>query len=260
MDQQFENTLKRFSPISLQEMDSVKLLNRIDTKYTFRPDNINELLTSLQSAYRILEINGNRMSHYQTLYFDTPNYQLYLDHHNDRANRYKLRFRKYLDSNLCYLEMKFKTQKERTDKKRTKKNEIETSLSETSIKYIEKHLKKNSPFFVPILWNKFTRLTFVHLINPERLTIDIDVEFTGHQSDRIIQLPNIVIAEVKREKATSHSDFVQIMRRNGIHEVSFSKYCMGALLLNKTLKYNKFKPQLLTLKKLTNEYIKPFTA
>ena len=103
MNQQFENTLKIFSPISLEEMDSVKLLNRIDTKYTFRPNNINEFLESLQSFYRILEINGNRINHYQTLYFDTPNYQLYLDHHNDRVNRYKLRFRKYIYSNLFYL-------------------------------------------------------------------------------------------------------------------------------------------------------------
>ena len=252
MNQQFENTLKIFSPISLEEMDSVKLLNRIDTKYTFRPNNINEFLESLQSFYRILEINGNRINHYQTLYFDTPNYQLYLDHHNDRVNRYKLRFRKYIDSNLCYLEMKFKTKKKRTDKKRTKRNIIETTLSESSINYIEKHLRKTSPNFVPILWNSFTRLTFVHKNNPERLTIDIGLEFTGYQSGSIIKLPNVVIAEVKREKATSHSDFVQIMRKNGIHEVSFSKYCMGALLLNKTLKYNRFKPQLLTLKKLTN--------
>jgi hypothetical protein len=260
MDLILIESLKQFDPISLDEMDNVKLLNRVDTKYIFCPNNVNELIESLQSSYRILEIKNNRLNHYQTLYFDTQNFQLYLDHHNDRVNRYKLRFRKYLDSNLCYLEIKFKNAKDRTDKRRTKKNEVEFQLSEPSVQYLQKHLKTSVPEFSPVLWNSFTRLTFVHKSRPERLTIDSGLEFKCYKSGNKIKLPGIIIAELKRDKASEYSDFAQIMRSSGLHQMSFSKYCMGVLLMNKELKYNRFKPQLLTLKKLTNGTVYPLAA
>lgn len=260
MNQSVKDNLQLFDTISLTEMDNVKLLNRVDTKYTFRPDDLGQFILLLQSSYRILEIESNRINHYQTLYFDTPTFQLYMNHHNDRVNRYKLRFRKYIDSGLCYLEIKFKTAKERTEKERTKRTDFELELSDKSTRFIEKHLKTPSPIFTPILWNKFIRLTFVHKTQAERLTIDLALEFSCYKTAKIIQLPGVVIAEVKRDKASSHSDFVQLMRKENIREVSFSKYCMGALLLNRNLKYNRFKPQLLTLKKLTNGYIQPLAA
>lgn len=260
MNEELHSILSSFDSISLEEMDGVKLLNRIDTKYTFCPENINALILSLNSTYRILEIKGNRTNRYQTLYFDTPNYQLFLDHHNERVNRYKLRFRKYVDSNLSYLEMKFKTAKERTDKKRTRKEDIEMQLSDSSLKFIEKHLKRAAPDFVPVLWNSFMRLTFVHKLFPERLTIDIGLEFSSCKTGEIVPLPTLVVAEVKRDKATAHSDFVQMMKKEGVREVGFSKYCIGALLLNKKLKYNRFKAQLLKLNKLTHGNIQPLAA
>lgn len=260
MNEQLHSILPLFDAINLEEMDGVKLLNRLDTKYTFCPENINELILSLSSTYRILEIKGNRTNHYQTLYFDTPNNQLFLDHHNERVNRYKLRFRKYVDSDLAYLEMKFKTAKERTDKKRTKKDDIEMQFSDSSLKFIEKHLKHTAPDFVPVLWNSFIRLTFVHKLLPERLTIDLGLEFSCCKTGKIVPLPGLVVAEVKRDKATAHSDFIQIMRREGVREVGFSKYCIGALLLNEKLKYNRFKALLLKLNKITHGNIQPLAA
>ena len=43
---------------------------------------------------------------YSTLYFDTNDKILYKHHHNKKGNRHKIRMRKYIDSNICFLEIK----------------------------------------------------------------------------------------------------------------------------------------------------------
>lgn len=64
------NILNTFSPISLTEMDRVKLMNRIDTKFAFRIGLLEELLHELKAEYKILEINTIRIPKYESLYFD----------------------------------------------------------------------------------------------------------------------------------------------------------------------------------------------
>ncbi len=61
---------------------------------------------------------GKRLNHYRTLYFDTPDFELYLLHVNGRADRYKVRSREYTDTHLSYLEVKHRTPKDRTIKER----------------------------------------------------------------------------------------------------------------------------------------------
>ena len=97
--------LTHFEPISLAGTDNVKLLDRIDTKFTFRMEKLPLLLEEMKDDYRILEINGSRISRYETRYFDTEDFRLYLQHHNGKLNRYKIRFRKYVDSNITYFEI-----------------------------------------------------------------------------------------------------------------------------------------------------------
>ncbi|GIV27416.1 MAG: hypothetical protein KatS3mg027_1230 [Bacteroidia bacterium] len=69
------NTLiQNFSPISLEEMDSVEFLNRVDNKFVFHISNLIDLLNDCQSEYKILEVNGVRNHQYDSLYFDTPGF------------------------------------------------------------------------------------------------------------------------------------------------------------------------------------------
>ena len=242
------STLQSFVPISLEEMDSVALLNRADTKYIFGAHQLDGVLEKLTQHYRILEIKGKRTNSYRTLYFDTPNYKLFRLHQNGKGNRYKVRIRKYLDSGLCYLELKFKTNKRKTIKSRLKIEDFETTLSKTS----REHLEKNSPLDIdelePKMYNQFTRLTFVHKQDPERLTIDIDLKYNKEGRDS--ELSNLVIAELKQEKATAQSDFVRTMKKFHIRTMRISKYCIGTILLNDDMKYNNFKPKLLAIEKV----------
>ena len=129
------DVLKDFDEITLSEMDSVKLMNRTDTKFVFKREFLQELLPILKSQYRVLNIKGNLISSYKTLYYDLNNFQFFLDHHNGKGNRFKVRIRNYVESNLFFLEIKNKY-KGRTAKSRIKVDDFELQLKAKSKAYI----------------------------------------------------------------------------------------------------------------------------
>src|SRR5437870_4303206 len=92
-----------FDPIDLKEMDGVKLMNRTDTKFVFNFRYFDSIMKEISEHYRVLVIDGKRMSRYQTLYYDTPTYSLYADHHNGKLNRYKIRHRTYMETAVGFL-------------------------------------------------------------------------------------------------------------------------------------------------------------
>src|SRR5262245_39433091 len=105
--------LNSFDPISLPEMENVKLMDRLDAKFTFRVDQLGAILQEIRPHYRLLEVGGIRANRYETVYFDTENLLLYSKHHAGKFTRYKIRFRKYVDSGLCFFEIKAKNNKGR---------------------------------------------------------------------------------------------------------------------------------------------------
>ena len=62
------------SAIDLDEMNKyAKLQTRIDRKYIVTPEICNALLANADVNGRVLEINTQRKTPYQSVYFDTPN-------------------------------------------------------------------------------------------------------------------------------------------------------------------------------------------
>jgi hypothetical protein len=116
--------LQRFNSISLQEMDGVRLMNRTDTKFMISREQLEQLLSGLNTNYRVLEVEGILINRYKTLYFDTPDFLCYRQHHSGKRNRFKVRKREYVESHISYLEYKEKTNKGRTIKSRIKLGEI----------------------------------------------------------------------------------------------------------------------------------------
>jgi len=231
-------------------MESFKLQNRVDTKYVFNKNKLADVLQEIYKHYNILEIDGNRMNHYRSVYYDTENLQFFQKHATGKMNRYKVRMRKYLDSGLCFLEIKFKTNKGRTLKSRMKKPDFELRLSNDSIDYIGKKSKIKENGLSPSLWNNFSRITLVHKQKKERLTIDLDLRY--NQNNKMTEVKDIVIAELKQEKFSVLSDFVKAMRKFHIRPMRISKYCLGISLMYKNIKDNRFKPRILYIKKITN--------
>ena len=135
------NNLTKFSPISLKEMDNVSLLKRVDTKFLTTEKKLVEILTLISSEYNVLDIENKRLMKYSTLYFDSNDKILYKHHHNKKGNRHKIRMRKYVDSNICFLEVKKKNNTGFTNKFRCPIDNFETKLSPSSLKFIKKYYR-----------------------------------------------------------------------------------------------------------------------
>ncbi len=234
-------------------MDSVKLLNRVDTKFVMSREQLIQVLPELAKSYQILEIEGLRTANYQSLYFDTPKLKYYLNHHNGKPNRFKVRIRKYLDSDLCFLEIKHK-KKGRTDKKRISIVDFEEELSETSVAFTHKVIK-SKPILHTTLWNNFERITLVNNELKERLTLDLGLNFTWNGQN--YGYTDIVIAELKQEISNRISPSYVSFKAFSIREERISKYCIGMGLIYRELKINNFKKKYLLLNKLQDrEYDK----
>jgi len=236
-----------FLPISLDEMDDVKLMSRTDTKFAFKANKMPLLLQELLPYYRVLAIDGKLIHDYKSLYYDTDNRKFYLDHHNGRVNRNKIRFREYVGSKLTFLEIKRKNNKGKTIKKRMKVDAISNELSEKQQSYIEKIIGK--PMEVNAKqWINFSRITFVHKTQKERLTMDVNLTFENENEKG--DMKHIVIAEVKQERMSRSSDFMRIAKEMYILPIRISKYCLTTLALNPELKKNRFKEKVLFINKL----------
>ncbi|MBC8267092.1 MAG: polyphosphate polymerase domain-containing protein [Flavobacteriales bacterium] len=244
---QLSRIVADFSPITLNEMDEVKLMNRTDTKFAFKTNKLPLLLQKMLPFYHILTINGKLIHDYKSLYFDTEDRKFYIDHHNSRVNRNKIRFREYVGSNLTFLEIKLKNNKGKTIKKRMKVSGISEQLNEKQKEYIEKIIGKSLDISAK-QWINFSRVTFVHKTQKERLTMDVNLTFKNQNNKGDLQ--DIVIAEVKQERVSRASDFMRITKEMSILPIRLSKYCISTMQLHPKIKQNRFKKKLLFINKL----------
>ncbi|MBE0646395.1 MAG: polyphosphate polymerase domain-containing protein [Bacteroidales bacterium] len=239
-----------FEPISLEKMDEVTLLNRMDSKFVFKSSKLPCILGQLYPSYYILEINQVRLQRYETLYFDTPEHRLYLNHHNKRLNRFKVRSRKYVDSGICYFEIKFKNNKSRTFKERNKQKGPQEEISGKQERLLISHTKLTPAMLQPALWVNFSRITLVNHAMNERVTIDTGLTFKI--GTREVTYPGVAIAEVKQDRMSS-SIISGILHKEHIPGSRISKYCLGIITLNSHIKQNNFKQKLLHINKLNHD-------
>ncbi len=230
--------VNHLEPLSLNEINSVSLMRRIDTKYIGSISSLYDVLSSVKGRYRILEIDNRRILPYKTKYFDTKGGVMYNDHHNGKLNRYKVRKREYLASGTNFLEIKFKNNRRQTVKTRMETSVNASCFSEDEFKFI----KKNTPFKPEVLelklMNSFNRITLAGA--HERLTMDFNLSYTG-KNEKIVSFPHVVVFELKQEKYSAKSDLAKIFKQLKMQPESFSKYCMGAALLDERIKANRLK-------------------
>jgi hypothetical protein len=154
-----------------------------------------------------------------------------------------------VESELHFFEVKFKNNKGRTIKDRVKQKGIDGKIIDSA----ETLLKEKTPMLPnhleAKLWVNYSRITFVNKNSPERVTIDLDLTFKNSEQDKTID--NLVIAEVKQDKAVD-STFMKLMKGYHVREGSISKYCYGVINLYNKIKHNNFKPSLIILKKTLN--------
>lgn len=238
-----------FETISLAEMQSVEPSDRQDIKYLLNAALLPRLLTDLRPIYKVFSIDSQSQFDYHNQYFDTEDFRLYRLHHNRNYPRIKVRYRSYTNSGDCYIEVKWKNNKKRTKKSRQLVDDFSYPFPATTKQFIVEHSNIISEELFPSLEVDFMRITLVNLVTSTKITIDYDIVFTGNGNES--KLDHVAVAELKQFRYNPKSPFIRLMRESGILPRRFSKYCMGMVKVRDDLKYNRFKPNLMFLDKLS---------
>jgi hypothetical protein len=235
-----ERAARRFDPITLEELGSAELMDRLDMKFVVPAHSVVAILDRLNGDYRVLDMGGVRARGYRSHYFDTPHLELYLAHHTGRLPRYKVRVRSYLESQEHFLEVKLKTNKRRTLKARTPVGEEHVdpmpllklkSLFDIANVVRELELKE-------ALTANFYRLSLVGRVVPERVTIDLGL--TLSRGGVAQAFPGAAIVEIKHE-GEGVSPAFKTLKSMQLREGALSKYCLGIGLLEPNAKKTRFK-------------------
>ena len=251
IDARINELLQHLEPITLEQMSSIRLMNRTDTKFVTSKDNLVRLLEMAQGKYYAQFNNDSRIANYMTTYWDTDNHRFFLEHHNGRAPRQKVRVRTYMDSDLTFLEVKTKNNHGRTKKKRVEVPSQEIEVQGTNGEFVEVLVHQGLNEMHPTVRNQFHRITLVNYGKTERLTIDYDVHFHNLETGNNANVGPLVIIELKRD-GNVYSPVLDILRVLRIKPSGFSKYCIGSVMTNRNLKRNIFKEKMVVLSKLAN--------
>jgi hypothetical protein len=245
---QLNALLPCYEPVSLDQIGKAALLDRVDTKYLLGTRQLANALDHLSDDYRVLCIDQARLNPYHTVYFDTRDFTLYSQHHNGLGERYKVRARTYVGTDVSFFEIKHRTNRRRTIKTRLPLGAAASRIDARSEAFVEANTPFDGSDLMPVLWNDYQRITLVGKHTPERVTLDLGVRF-GWGGDETT-LPGVCIAEVKQARLSRDSAFIRQMRTMGIRPAGFSKYCAGVALTYRHVKQNNFKPYLRHLYKL----------
>ena len=219
----------------------------MDSKFVLPFDKLSPVLKNLSPSYSVLTINDKYIFSYQTDYFDTPGMDMFSDHHNGKQNRYKIRQRAYIESDIRFIEVKFKSNKGRVIKDRIEKTYQDRK---DFFGFVKKYTPYDPDSLQIILSNRFNRFTMVDNSFKERVTVDFNLSFSDNK--QIAGLNGLVIIEVKQNKNSRQSMIYNALRENSLRPVSFSKYCLGVSLLRRHGKLNNFKQTINLINKLSH--------
>ncbi|MFW5851030.1 MAG: polyphosphate polymerase domain-containing protein [Bacteroidota bacterium] len=248
MNESVMDIVSEINPITLEEMDSVKLLNRTDTKFVFAAEKLPAILNEVKNDYAVLYVNDNPFQEYNTIYYDTKGKRMYHIHQSGKVNRYKVRHRTYVSSGISFLEIKFKNNKKITFKKR-----IPYDISQ-GLENAQEFLTTHSPFSWEELEStsivNYTRITLVDLKAGERITIDMDLSVINAETDQVADFSHVCVIELKREKGKSNTSMAKALRKNRVFQKSMSKYAIGTAASHEGVRLNRFKKKLRYIERL----------
>lgn len=243
----------KMQTIDLSEMKSIKLMNRIDTKFIANSDDLPRILEKALDLYRVQSIDGVRVARYDTLYYDTPDLAMYTMHHNRKLRRQKVRTRTYVESDLSFLEVKNKTNKGRTKKKRieiSRETFFNIHSNSEAMEFLNERSMFDPAILCPNVATRFDRITLVNKAKTERLTIDLNLEFESIATGVKVSPPRLMIIELKQD-GLCHSDMKMILRELRIKPNKISKCCIGTALTNPNAKKNRFGVKIRKIEKIT---------
>ncbi len=250
--------LASMEPITLEEMDAIKLMNRVDTKFVTSGDVLRDVLEDAAArGYRVCTIGGHRITGYLSLYYDTPDLAMYTAHHNGRKTRQKVRTRTYLVSGESFLEIKRKNNHGRTKKKRIRIPTEDFGHFGTNAEAAA-FLKEKSWFTAdqlePRCTTEFDRITLVNREKTERVTMDTNLRFHNMVTGLDGNLADAVVIELKQDGRLP-SPMREILAAHRVMPYRISKYTIGTVITDPGAKDNRFKEKVRYVEKTINKRI-----
>lgn len=236
--------LGKLAQIDLADLPAEsELMTRTDRKYALSLNQAHTVV-SLLNQHSVVTVEDRVFSRYESVYYDTPQFQSYFDAAGSRRHRFKVRARTYLDSNTTLLEVKTKDGRGRTIKERIPVHqEAREHLTSELRGYVAETLSTRGVLetsrivenLVPTLKTTYQRAT---LLAPDgsRSTLDIQLE-CEHKENRA-RYQDLVLLETK--SLTSATELDRSLWRAGIRPVSVSKYATGLAALVPDLPHNKW--------------------
>lgn len=232
------------------------LLTRVDRKYLVPLEAAQQLVDSLAEHARVLQINGVRTFAYASTYFDTPGLDSYLLAAHKRRRRFKVRTRSYLDSGLCFLEVKTRGARGATVKQRSPWNiDSADRLTDQGRAFVARALRSSGTCppsaagevvhaLTPTLATTYQRHT-LHL-PATRARVTLDTRLSWWRLDPHTALPlaeaglgDLAVVETK-SPSSGPGPADRLLWECGHRPSTISKYATGLALLEPHLPANKW--------------------
>jgi hypothetical protein len=238
--------LRSFAPISLEETNkSARMLKRIDNKYVVNKSKLRSILDQLRTDFRILEIDDCSIFSYESCYFDDEQ-RCFYEHLQGRRQRFKVRTRRYVESDKAFFEVKLKGKRGQTDKSRETCDDYYSFVINDDERQMmrglyEKRYGKCFPYkLAPALHVSYRRFTLVSASGRERITVDFNLGFETPMGRRAFIGDDFIIIETKTADGRGKSD--RALKRQHVRGVAgCSKYCLGMVLTGEVERFNKFR-------------------
>ena len=251
---------KRLTTTTLAELNSAAgLLTRVDRKYLVPLTCAQNLVDGLAPHARVLAIDERRRFSYTSTYFDTPGLEAFMFAARKRRRRFKVRTRTYLDSGLCFLEVKTCGARGSTVKRRMGYHADDASrLTGPGRAFVAACLagagvtgsaaaREVAAALRPVLATTYERTT-LHLPRAEaRATIDTALTWRrlgpAHLTAAIsegepVTVADIAVVETKNPATPSPAD--RALWEAGYRPTRISKYATGMALLHPELPANRW--------------------
>jgi len=238
--------LTSFDRVTLDKLNRrAALLDRMENKYVIAVPALRPILIGLASQFDVLAIDDEVVFRYETVYFDSRDLVAYRDHAQGKRKRFKIRSRRYVESDLCFFEVKLKGVRGRTIKERMAYTPAEHgTMTSDARAFVSACFRDvygiDFPYDVgPSLPMRYQRVTLVGKRVAERVTVDFALEFQRDDRSWLAAPSSFAIVEVKSELGRGLAD--GIIRSHGLRGTACSKYCVGLNVMLPNLRYNAFK-------------------
>jgi len=236
----WEQRLSELPAVTLAELEGeAALLTRVDRKYIVGPEAWACVMAEVDGL-RALEIDGQRVFGYESVYYDTPDLDSYRAAARRRPSRFKVRTREYLDSGARAIEVKLRSARGETVKHREWLDAAQPRggrLEDGARRFVASFPEVAGivDSLSPVLTTRYERATLV--VDDARVTVDRDVKGIAAGGEAT-SFGDQLIVETKSPQRPGAVD--RALWAHGIRPTRVSKFCTSLAAIQPELPSNRW--------------------